>query len=62
MICAVWVSESVPGQDCCFAVMMDDKTTAWCPLCGAEFCNIWAFDAHFRIYHEKLFTRKRTVI
>jgi hypothetical protein len=45
-----------------------DEITAWCPLCGAKFCNIFALDEHFRVYHDraltagKIFTRKRTLI
>ena len=37
---------------CCFAVVMDDERVAWCPLCGAEFCNVLALNEHFTIYHE----------
>ena len=37
---------------CCFAVLLESNNTAYCPLCGAKFCNIHALDEHFTIYHD----------
>jgi len=43
------------------AVMMDDETTAWCPLCGAKFINIFALDEHLTIYHDRAVTASETL-
>lgn len=31
---------------------MDSDVPAWCPLCGQKFCNIFALDEHFTIFHD----------